>query len=626
MNDSLKHKFHSAGEFLESAKKIPSSPAILAPDQKPLSYEQLSRHINHVVSLLNDYGLGRNDRIAIVLPNGPEMAVAFLSVIAGAACAPLNPAYQKKEFDFYLSDIDARAVIVQTGMDSPVRSVAGPRNIPIIELTPLKEAEAGLFHLEFTGKTSTNPKTGLSDSDDIALVLHTSGTTSRPKIVPLTQCNIFASAHNVSTSLQLNDTDRCLNIMPLFHIHGLIAALLSSLTVGGSVICTSGFSDTKFADWIERLQPTWYTAVPTIHQMVLELAEKRILNAEQTKFRFIRSSSSSLPPIVMEKLENTFSVPVIEAYGMTEAAHQMASNPMPPLKRKPGSVGLPAGPEVAIMDEKDNIVPGGEAGEIVIRGVNVMKGYENNHDANKKSFSHGWFRTGDLGYIDEEGYLYISGRLKEIINRGGQKVSPREIDDVLLEHHGVLQAVAFSVPHSRLGEAIAVAAVVDKKKNVTEKKLRQYVADRLAPYKIPQQIVFVESIPKGPTGKVQRIGLAEKLSDLLKPEYIPPETETEIIIAGFWQEVLGLDQVGKYDNFFALGGDSLLATQVISRLTREFGFDVPILTIFQHPNLAELAANIVQSQFSSADENELLNLITEIENLSEEDVENRLRN
>jgi acyl carrier protein len=255
-----------------------------------------------------------------------------------------------------------------------------------------------------------------------------------------------------------------------------------------------------------------------------------------------------------------------------------------------------------------------------------MKGYENNPDANKKAFSSGWFRTGDLGYIDEEGYLYISGRLKEIINRGGQKVSPREIDDLLLEHHGVLQAVTFSVPHSRLGEAIAVAVVADKKKKVTEKELRQYVADRLAPYKIPQQIVFLDSIPKGPTGKVQRIGLAEKLSDLLKPEYIFPETETEIIIAGFWQEILGLDQVGKYDNFFALGGDSLLATQVISRLTKEFGFDVPILTIFQYPNLAELAANIVQSQFSSADENELLNLITEIESLSEEDVENRLRN
>ncbi|RPI36155.1 MAG: AMP-dependent synthetase, partial [Nitrospiraceae bacterium] len=528
------------GEFLESAKKIPSLSAILAPGRKTLSYGELYDHIDRVVSLLNDYGLGRNDRVALVLPNGPEMAAAFLSVIAGATCVPLNPAYQEREFDFYLSDIDARAVIVQAGMDSSVRPVAKTRGIPIIELSPLREAEAGLFNLDFTGKISPNSKTGLADPDDIALVLHTSGTTSRPKIVPLTQRNIFASAHNVSISLQLSETDRCLNVMPLFHIHGLIAALLSSLTAGGSVICTSGFSDEKFAGWVEELQPTWYTAVPTIHQMVLELVKNKTLNADHTKFRFIRSSSSSLPPVVMEKLEKTFNAPVIEAYGMTEAAHQMASNPMPPLKRTPGSVGLPAGPEVSIMDEKDDILPKGETGEIVIRGENVMKGYENNAEANEKAFSSGWFRTGDLGYIDDEGYLFISGRLKEIINRGGQKISPREIDEVLLEHPAVSQAVAFGMPHSSLGEAIAAVVVADKKKDVTERKLRQHVADRLAPYKIPQQIVFVDSIPKGPTGKVQRIGLAEKLLHLLKPEHIPPATEMEVMVANFWREILGL--------------------------------------------------------------------------------------
>lgn len=303
----------------------------------------------------------------------------------------------------------------------------------------------------------------------------------------------------------------------------------------------------------------------------------------------------------MKKLENTFNVPVIEAYGMTEAAHQMASNPMPPLMRKPGSVGLPAGPDVAIMDDKDNILPNGEAGEIVIRGENVMKGYENNPDANEKAFSNGWFKTGDLGYLDEEGYLYISGRLKEIINRGGQKISPREIDDVLLEHPSVLQAVAFSVPHIRLGETVAVVTVMDKEKIVTERELRQYVADRLAPYKVPQQVLFVDSIPKGPTGKVQRIGLAEKLSDLLKPKYAPTETETEIIIAKIWRKVLGLEKIGKYDNFFILGGDSLLAMQVIALLTDEFGFDVPVLTIFQYPMLAELAEEIDHRQSSTTE-------------------------
>jgi oxalate---CoA ligase len=601
---------HSIGEFFDAARKFSLSPAILAPDRKPLSYGQLARHISDVVSLLNENGLARNDRIAVVLPNSPEMAVTFLAVIAGATCAPLNPAYREKEFDFYLSDINARAVIIQAGMDSPVRSVAKSRNIPIIELTPLKEDEAGLFTLEFTGYMAPNPKTGISSTDDTALVLHTSGTTSRPKIVPLTQTNIFASACNVSASLQLDSADRCLNVMPLFHIHGLVAALLASLHAGGSVICTSGFSDTKFFEWTEKLYPTWYTAVPTIHQMVLELAEKNASLVRNTQFRFIRSSSSSLPPVVMERLENTFNVPVLEAYGMTEAAHQMASNPMPPQKRKPGSVGLPAGPEIAVIDDSNNMLPNGETGEIAIRGVNVMKGYENNPDANEKAFSCGWFRTGDLGYLDEEGYLYISGRLKEIINRGGQKVSPREIDEVLLEHPAVLQATAFSVPHSRLGEAVVAAALVDKGANVTERALRQHVADRLAAYKVPQQIVFVDSIPKGPTGKVQRIGLAEKLYHLLKPEYVPPVSETEMRIAKCWQDLLSLNQVGRYDNFFSLGGDSLMAIQVSISLSKEFKFDVPVLTIFQFTTLVELAKYIDQRRNMTSEEADLQHFST----------------
>jgi acyl carrier protein len=251
-----------------------------------------------------------------------------------------------------------------------------------------------------------------------------------------------------------------------------------------------------------------------------------------------------------------------------------------------------------------------------------MKGYENNAVANEKAFSRGWFRTGDLGYIDGEGYLYISGRLKEIINRGGQKISPREIDEVLLEHPAVAQAVAFGMPHSSLGEAVAAVVVADKRRDVTERELRQHVADRLAPYKIPQQIVFVDSIPKGPTGKVQRIGLAEKLIHLLKPEYTPPETEMEVMVAQFWREILGLEQIGKHDNFFALGGDSLRATQVVVRLVKALNFEIPPMLIFQMPTVAQLAAGLDQRQ---KEEMEVSALIEELRKLPADEAARLLR-
>ncbi|HUT49088.1 MAG TPA: acyl--CoA ligase [Alphaproteobacteria bacterium] len=491
-----------------------ASPALLAPARAPLSFDDLSRLADETVATLNGLGIARNDRVAIVLPNGAEMAAAFVAIGSGATTAPLNPGYRADEFRFYLNDLSARALVVERGSGSPAIAVAGELGVPVIELVPNESGPAGAFALAGAGNGSA-ARPGLAEAEDVALVLHTSGTTSRPKIVPLSQTNVTASARNIAGTLALAPRDRCLNVMPLFHIHGLMAAVLASLGAGASVFCSPGFNALKVFAWLEEAQPTWYTAVPTMHQAILARAARNPEAVKAAKLRLIRSSSSSLPPQVMAALEETFGAPVIESYGMTEAAHQMASNPLPPAMRKPGSVGIAAGPEVRIMDPAGTILESGATGEIVIRGENVTSGYEANDQANRESFSDGWFRTGDLGVFDTDGYLSIAGRIKEIINRGGEKISPREVDEVLLDHPGVAQAVTFALPHDKLGEEVAAAVVTAEGASVTEAELRDFVRERLADFKVPRKIVFVEEIPKGATGKLQRIGLHEKLADVL---------------------------------------------------------------------------------------------------------------
>ena len=299
--------------------------------------------------------------------------------------------------------------------------------------------------------------------------------------------------------------------MPLFHIHGLIAGTLVPMSAGSQVCYTTGFNALKFFSWMAEVRPTWYTAVPTMHQAILSRAGKSMDVIKANPLRFIRSSSSSLPPQVIKELEEVFGAPVIESYGMTEAAHQMSSNPLPPGKRKPGTVGIAAGPEVTVIDTDANPVPPGTTGEIAIRGENVTSGYENNPKANAEAFIRGWFRTGDQGLMDADGYLTITGRLKEIINRGGEKISPREVDEILLDHPAVQQCVTFAVPHDKLGEDVAAAVVLREGAHADEKGLRTYVATRLTDFKVPRKILILPEIPKGATGKIQRIGLAKKL-------------------------------------------------------------------------------------------------------------------
>ncbi len=506
-------KFTTVSEMIAiHARDTPSAIAITGPASKPLTYKALSLLVDDTVNALNRLGISRGDRVGIVLPNCPEMATAFVAIASGCTAAPLNMGYRADEFEFYLDDLKAKALVVVSGSDNAARAVAERLGIAILELTPHPEKGAGNFTITGNGPSGKSiGNNGLAEADDIALILHTSGTTSRPKIVPLTHKNVCASARNISTTLKLQQGDRELHVMPLFHIHGLIAGVLAPMAVGSQIFCTPGFNALRFFGWMKECGPTWYTAVPTMHQAILSRAAGNMDVIEANPLRFIRSSSSSMPTQVIAELERVFKAPLIESYGMTEAAHQMASNPLPPGKRIPGSVGIAAGPEIAIMDYNGNLLGSGAIGEVVIRGENVTLGYENNAKANAEAFTNGWFRTGDQGSLTDDGYLTLTGRLKEIINRGGEKISPLEVDEVLMHHPAVMQVVTFAVPHKKLGEEVAAAVVLREGFTLNERELRDFAATRLADFKVPRKFMFMAEIPKGATGKLQRIGLAAKL-------------------------------------------------------------------------------------------------------------------
>jgi acyl-CoA synthetase (AMP-forming)/AMP-acid ligase II len=493
------------------------SPALSAPGRTPLSHGALRALIEETLATLNGLGIGRNDRVAIVLNNGPEMAACFMACASGVTSAPLNPAYRADEFEFYLADLNAKALIVEQASHSPAIEVAIKLGVRLIDLVVADGAPAGAFTLVARDGQGGSPAVhaGFAQPDDVSMVLHTSGTTSRPKIVPLSQRNLAASATHIRNTLQFTAADCGLNIMPLFHIHGLIAGVLAPLAAGSQVFCTPGFNALKFFGWMDDACPTWYTAVPTMHQAIVSRASKNTEIIARHPLRFLRSSSSSMPPQVIKELEEIFHAPLIESYGMTEATHQMASNPLPPAVRKPGTVGVAAGPEMSIMAEDGSLLPRGtgleHTGEIVIRGPNVTAGYENNPKANADGFLNGWFRTGDQGVIDDDGFVSITGRLKEIINRGGEKISPREVDEILMDHPAVAQVVCFGMPHPKLGEEVAAVVVLREGQQASERELQTFVGTRAADYKVPKKVLFMDEIPKGATGKLQRIGLAQKL-------------------------------------------------------------------------------------------------------------------
>ena len=510
--------------LLELLERAPAEKiAIILPEQHlRITYAELRRQVQTVAEQLAAEGVARGDRVGIALPNGLPMIVSFLAAAAAGTAAPLNPFYKEDEFRFYLEDTAARVLVLPPDGADEARRAAVQRGVPILTIDmdasgtvtlsrrrssedPTSSGEAGSVGNSAERPLDRTPFTPPA-ADDVALVLHTSGSTGRPKRVPLAHANLSISAQNVARTYALTEDDVSLCVMPLFHVHGLVASTLATLATGGTVVVPAKFSPLSFWRTARDHGVTWYSAVPTLHQLLLARAgdpsdpPRRPAGTE--KLRFIRSCSASLAPRLMHALETAFGAPVVEAYGMTEAAHQMASNRLPPAHRKPGSVGSGADVRISIMNKEGRHLGPGERGEVVIQGPNVIRGYENNPEANATSFVDGWFRTGDRGYLDADGDLWLVARIKELINRGGEKISPREIDEVLLTHPAVAEAVCFGVPHATWGEEVAAAVVL--RDPVTEADLLTYCREHLADYKRPKQIHITQTIPRTATGKIQR--------------------------------------------------------------------------------------------------------------------------
>jgi acyl-CoA synthetase (AMP-forming)/AMP-acid ligase II len=478
----------------------PTQPAVILPEEElAVTHRALADQVEALAGVLSQSQVRPGQSVAIVLPNGIEYLAAFLAVTrARLIAAPLNPAYKPEEFRFYLEDLDARAVIVPAG-PHPIREVARDLGLTVW----ISSRDKG-GRVQVQGEGLPAKASSVSEpprAEDTALFLHTSGTTSRPKGVPLTHGNLITSIRNIAAHYRLAPTDIGLVVMPLFHVHGLIGATLAPLFAGGTVVVPPRFSASAFWPAAQAHRANWYSCSPTIHQILLARADSD--NApKKSGFRFIRSCSAALAPATLAQLESRFDAPVLEAYAMTEASHQMTSNPLPPEMRKPGTVGRGTNVEVAIMDEAGALLPAGTAGEVVVRGPNVTRGYHNNPEANASSFTNGWFRTGDRGVMDEAGYVTLIGRIKELINRGGEKISPLEVDATLLAHPAVAEAATFAAPDTKYGEEVQAAVVLKGAATVAE--LQAHCRSRLADFKVPKVIHITDELPRTATGKVQR--------------------------------------------------------------------------------------------------------------------------
>ena len=574
--------------FLElelRAAQAPNAIALLAVDHEPLTYSTLWDQVQTARRVLRQAGLQPQEPVALVM-RGAELITAFLAIAGVSAVAPLNTSFSEDEYRFYLSRLGARFLLIQDDLAEPATAAAKELGMRVLRVRSAPGSAAGVFTVDPEGGLPVNR----GRETDAALLLYTSATTGNPKLIPLTAANLAAIARNNAGAFQLDQSDRFLTMVPLFHSHGL-GAVLTQLFRGGSVICTPSFDPENFLRWLDEFRPTWISGGPPVLHALLTLANEHPADFQRAPLRFIQSSGAPAHPELIASLEDVLGVPVLQGYGMTEAVGIARSTPT---ARKPGSVGRSIGCDVAIMDDSGDIVPSGTEGEIVVHGPTLMSGYLDDPEANRTAFCNGWFRTGDIGHLDSEGFLFITGRLKEIINRGGQKIMPSEIDRVLAMHPQVRDAAAFPVPHPTLGDDVAAAVVLRTGSSASERELRRFSAAHLASFKVPRRIIFLDTLPRGPAGKVLRRTLTEQFHDLAQkpPDASRPPDATELRLIEIWRRILSVSQVGVHDDFFQLGGDSLSAAVMLADVQREITSGSDLLNpaqFFEQPTVASLA-------------------------------------
>ena len=582
------------------ADRRASSTALMNPDGQTISYDALLREMERLAADLAPQvttgETGRLPRLGIVMPNGLDISIVLLATTRIATAVPFNPAQTRPEFEAQFEATRVDAIILPYGVESDAIKAANALSLPILLI-----AQDRTVH---PAPASTTTPPVFPGPEDTALVLMTSGSTGQPKIVPLSHRNLCRSALDVAASLDLTPNDTCLVMWEQFHIGGLVDLLLAPLAAGSSLITAGSFDAARFFELQSQYKATWFQGVPTSLGELVHHAQRSGIAAPLPGLRLLRSVAAALSPAAQERLVAQFSVPVVRTLGMTEAGPLIATTAPSLEGDKPGSVGRSAGPAIQILSPDGTPRAFGETGQVAILGENVFAGYEHNPQANQTVFRDGWFLTGDLGFLDSDGDLFLTGRAKEMINRGGEKIFPNEVEDALMMHPGIQEAACFAIPHATLGEDIACALATNT--DLSAYDVRTHLADRVARHKIPGQIVFPKQLPRNPVGKIDRQVLVARLANKDRPLSTPQSTFTPMqsLVADIWKQELSLTQVGLDDDFASVDGDSLSAVRVLVSLETQFGTPLHEEIIERFATIRDLAKALEAHGFNASDPNQ----------------------